>query len=51
MEEATGDFDGLLDRMLSRLDAFTDRHLDDDVAMVALRFDRVGASRRRSRQG
>ena len=51
MEEATGDFDGLLDRMLGRLDAFTGRHLDDDVAMVALRFDRVGSSRRRARQG
>ena len=51
MEEATGDFDGLLDRVLSRLDAFTARHLDNDVAMVALRFDRVGSSRRRSRQG
>lgn len=35
-------FDGLLDRLLATLDDFTGRTLDDDVAMVALRFDDVG---------
>ena len=47
MEEASGSFDGMLDRMLGRLDAFTDRSLEDDVAMVALRFDMLGPVRRR----
>lgn len=42
MEEATGDFEGLLDRILGRLDAFTERSLEDDVAMVTLRFDELG---------
>ena len=43
MEEASrGSFDDLLVRMLARLDAFTERKLDDDVAMVALRFDALG---------
>ncbi|SEH44845.1 MULTISPECIES: GAF domain-containing SpoIIE family protein phosphatase [Atopobiaceae] len=32
-------FEGVLDRLLGDLDVFTDRHLEDDVAMVALRFD------------
>lgn len=32
-------FDGILHRLLEGLDTFTDRNLDDDVAMVAVRFD------------
>ncbi len=47
MEEAGGDYDGLLDRLLARLDAFTERSLDDDVAMVTLRFDELGGARPR----
>lgn len=35
-------FNGLLDRLLARLDAFTEQRLEDDVALVALRFDTVG---------
>lgn len=35
-------FDGIVDRLLAMLDRFTDNNLDDDVAMVALRFDEVG---------
>ena len=35
-------FNGLLDRLLARLDAFTCHRLEDDVALVALRFDKVG---------
>lgn len=42
MEEAARGFDHILDRLLERIDAFTQRNLDDDVAMVALRFDAVG---------
>lgn len=42
MSEAPKGFDGLLDRLLGRLDAFTDRRLEDDVAMVAVRFDGLG---------
>ena len=42
MQELPRGYDGLLDRLLSRLDEFTGRHLDDDVAMVSLRFDQVG---------
>ena len=54
MDEARGDFDDMLVRLLSRIDAFTERNLDDDVAMVALRFDALGgspSSRGRSRRG
>lgn len=47
MEEAAGDFDGMLDRLLERIDVFTERSLDDDVAMVVLRFDQLGSSRQR----
>ena len=47
MEEAAGDYDTLLDRLLARIDAFTERSLDDDVAMVTLRFDALGPSRAR----
>ena len=42
MDEMGGDFDTLLERFLARLDEFTGRKLDDDVAMVALRFDALG---------
>jgi serine phosphatase RsbU (regulator of sigma subunit) len=40
--ETAGDFDGLLDRCLARLDDFTGRNLNDDVSMVAVRFDELG---------
>ncbi len=33
---------GICDALLGELDAFTDRTLEDDVALVALRFDEVG---------
>ena len=33
---------GLCDALLSELDSFTDRTLEDDVALVALRFDELG---------
>ena len=36
------DFDGIVDRILAALDAFTGNSLEDDVALVALRFDEVG---------
>ena len=39
MEQSEGPFDTMLDRLLSTLDAFTGRSLEDDVALVALRFD------------
>lgn len=42
MEEAAGDYEHMLDRLLARLDAFTERSLDDDAAMVTLRFDELG---------
>ena len=42
MEELPHGFKGLLDRLLTHLDEFTGRNLDDDVAMVAVRFDSVG---------
>lgn len=38
MHELPAGFDGLLDRLLAHLDDFTDRRLEDDVAMVALKF-------------
>ena len=38
------DYEHMLDRLLARLDAFTGRSLDDDVAMVTLRFDDLGAA-------
>ena len=41
MSQEPKGFDGLLDRLLATLDDFTGRNLDDDVAMVALRFDDV----------
>ncbi len=42
MREGQRGFEGLLDRLLSTVEAFTGNSLDDDVAMVALRFDEVG---------
>ena len=42
MNEVPKGFDGLLNRFLSTLDRYTGRRLDDDVAMVALRFDELG---------
>ena len=41
MRESDDDkpFDGFVDRLLGTLDEFTGHNLDDDVAMVALRFD------------
>ena len=42
MREGAQGFDGLLDRLLSTVDDFTGNSLEDDVAMVALRFDKVG---------
>lgn len=44
MSQAPRGFDGLLDRMLGVLDGFTGRSLEDDVAMVCLRFDALGAA-------
>ena len=50
MNEVPQGFDGLLNRFLSTLDRYTGRRLDDDVAMVALRFDELGGvdSRKKS---
>lgn len=45
MEERAGGIEGLTGRLLERLDAFTERSLEDDVAMVALRFDNVGKAK------
>ena len=44
MNEVPRGFDGLLNRFLSTLDRYTGRRLDDDVAMVALRFDELGST-------
>lgn len=44
MNEVPQGFDGLLNRFLSTLDRYTGRRLDDDVAMVALRFDELGGA-------
>lgn len=41
--EGARGFEGLTDRMMSTLDAFTGNNLEDDVALVALRFDKVGS--------
>ena len=43
MNEVPQGFDGLLNRFLSTLDRYTGRRLEDDVAMVALRFDELGS--------
>lgn len=42
LREAAHGFEGLLDRVLAAVDDFTGNSLDDDVALVALRFDEVG---------
>lgn len=44
MRESAGDlpFGGFVDRLLATLDDFTGNDLEDDVAIVALRFDEVG---------
>ena len=46
MRESEGDkpFEGFVERLLATLDAFTGNRLDDDVAMLALRFDGVAAT-------
>ena len=44
MNEVPQGFDGLLNRFLSTLDRYTGRRLDDDVAMVSLRFDELGST-------
>lgn len=43
MREREAGFEGLLDRLLATVDDFTNNSLDDDVAMVAVRFDEVAA--------
>lgn len=43
MSEVPHGFEGLLDRFLATLDAYTGRSLEDDVAMVALRFSGLPA--------
>ena len=42
MRHASAGVPGLCESLLGELDAFTERTLEDDVAMVALRFDSVG---------
>ncbi|MBQ9057879.1 MAG: SpoIIE family protein phosphatase [Atopobiaceae bacterium] len=44
LAETQSGFDGLLERILDTIDIFTGRKLEDDVAMVALRFDALGDS-------
>jgi len=39
--EARKGFEGLCDRLLGAVDAFTDYNLEDDVALVVVRFDEV----------
>ena len=51
MNEVPRGFDGLLNRFLSTLDRYTGRRLDDDVAMVALRFDELGSADSRTLGG
>lgn len=41
VRERVRGFEGLTDRMLATLDRFTGNNLEDDVALVALRFDDV----------
>lgn len=47
MREWQHGFDGIADRLLATLDRFTQNNLDDDVAIVALRFDEVGKAARK----
>ena len=42
MRHASDGVPGICQALLGELDAFTDRTLEDDVALVALRFDEVG---------
>lgn len=42
VRECSRGFEGLTDRMIATLDRFTGNNLEDDVALVALRFDEVG---------
>lgn len=42
IQEVERGFEGLVKRMMGCVEDFTGRGLEDDVAMVALRFDRVG---------
>ena len=46
MRESEGEkpFEGFVGRLLATLDDFTGNRLDDDVAMVALRFDEAGST-------
>ena len=46
MRESAGEkpFEGFVGRLLGALDEFTGNRLEDDVAMLALRFDGVGVS-------
>ena len=44
LAEGPAGFEGLLDRLLARVDGFTGNSLDDDVAMVGLRFDELGSA-------
>lgn len=39
MRNATSGMDNLMKNLLNTLDVYTDCNLNDDVAMVALRFD------------
>ena len=43
MREWPRGFDGILERLLGTLDAFTGRRLEDDVAMVCVRYDGLAA--------
>lgn len=43
VRHASAGVPGLCDCLLAELDAFTERNLEDDVALVALRFDEVGS--------
>ena len=45
MRESGGEksFEGFVGRLLATLDAYTGHNLEDDVAMLALRFDGLGA--------
>ena len=44
MRESAGDkpYEGFLDRLLACVEDFTGNKLDDDVAMVSVRFDELG---------
>ena len=46
LRAAAGGVDGLCGKVLDELDRFTGSALDDDIALVALRFDREGRTDR-----